>query len=417
MPISSIEEVIEDLKKGKMIILVDDEDRENEGDLTIMAEKVTPEAINFMTKYARGLVCLAITKDRADKLKLYPMVQDNTSKFSTAFTVSVDAREGTTTGISAYDRATTIKKIIDDNTKPDDLVRPGHVFPLIARDGGVLVRAGQTEGSVDLAKLAGLKPAAVICEIMNEDGTMARLPQLEEFAKKFDIKICTIADIIKYRRKTEKLIRKISVVKLPTEFGLFNLHLYESLIDEYLHIALTLGDIGAKENGKVKIQKEPVLVRVHSECLTGDIFHSLRCDCGDQLRASLKYIADKGKGVLLYIRQEGRGIGLKNKIKAYELQDKYGYDTVEANEKLGLPADLREYGIGAQILVDLGLTKIQLLTNNPKKIIAFSGYGLEVVQRVPIETPVREENYRYLMTKCEKLGHIFSMRGLNNRAE
>ncbi|MFH0887808.1 MAG: bifunctional 3,4-dihydroxy-2-butanone-4-phosphate synthase/GTP cyclohydrolase II [Planctomycetota bacterium] len=395
-----VPEALDELRNGRMIVLVDDEDRENEGDIMILAEKISPDAINFMAKYGRGLICLTLTDEKADKLNLPLMVQDNTSKFGTAFTVSIDARYGTTTGISAYDRARTILTSIKDEAKPDDFVRPGHIFPLRAKSGGVLVRAGQTEGSVDLARLAGAKPFAVICEIMNDDGAMARLPQLIEFCRQHQLKLVSIADIINYRRLNEKLIKHIINIKLPTSYGQFNLHLYRSLVDEYLHLALCMGDIS-----EGKIQKESVLVRVHSECLTGDIFHSLRCDCGEQLRKAMQMIASAGNGVILYMRQEGRGIGLENKLQAYTLQDK-GLDTVEANEELGFPSDLRDYGIGAQILVDLGIRKIKLLTNNPRKVIALNGYGLEIVERVPIDIPPTAYNKEYLKTKKEKLGHL-----------
>jgi 3,4-dihydroxy 2-butanone 4-phosphate synthase/GTP cyclohydrolase II len=380
-----------------MIILVDDEDRENEGDLAIAAEKVTPEAINFMARYGRGLVCLAMTEERCDYLRLPPMVSENTSSFQTAFTVSIEARRGVTTGISAADRATTILTAIADDTRAEDLARPGHVFPLRARTGGVLVRTGQTEGSVDLARLAGLKPAAVICEVMKDDGTMARMADLEGFSREHGIRIVTIADVIAYRLRKERLVRRAAETRLPTVYGgEFRTIVYENDVDDFLHVALVKGDVSGGG---------PVLVRVHSECLTGDVFGSLRCDCGTQLQHAMRMIDEAGSGVILYLHQEGRGIGLVNKLKAYALQDE-GRDTVEANEELGFAADLRDYGIGAQILVDLGVRKLRIMTNNPKKIIGIEGYGLEVVERVPIVMEPHSQNERYLSTKREKLGHL-----------
>jgi 3,4-dihydroxy 2-butanone 4-phosphate synthase/GTP cyclohydrolase II len=403
---ASIPEVLEDIRAGRMVILVDDESRENEGDLVMAAEKVTPEAVNFMARHGRGLICLTLTPEKCAALDLPPMAPQNSSKFGTAFTVTIDAAQGITTGISAHDRARTILTAVDDRCAPADLVRPGHVYPIRAREGGVLVRAGHTEGSVDLARLAGLKPAGVICEIMNDDGTMARLPDLLAFARRHGLKVATIAQLIEYRRRKERLIERIVAVRMPTRFGDFRLHLYKSRVDDYLHVALCKGDVGEEKDGETVVQTEPVLVRVHSECLTGDVFHSLRCECGEQLEAALGMIERAGRGVLLYIRQEGRGIGLINKLRAYRLQDE-GHDTVEANARLGLPADLREYGTGAQILYDLGVRKMRLLTNNPKKVHSIAGYGLEIVEQLPIEIPPNEHNRRYLRAKRDKLGHTF----------
>lgn len=396
MSISNIEGALEDLRQGKMIILVDDEDRENEGDLTMAAEKATPEAINFMAKHARGLICLSLDPDIVERLKLPLMVQDNRSRFQTAFTVSVEAKHGVTTGISAADRAHTILTAVADDAKPDDLVQPGHLFPLRARTGGVLRRTGQTEGSVDLARLAGLKPAGVICEMMNDDGTMARRPDLDKFAKKHGLRIVTVADIIAYRMRNESFVHKEAETVLPTPFGEFKAIAFRNELDNGEHLALVKGRIDPSKD---------ILVRVHSECLTGDVFGSYRCDCGDQLRKALEMVDQEGVGVVLYLRQEGRGIGFANKLKAYVLQDK-GFDTVEANRELGFKADLRDYGVGAQILVALGVRKMRLMTNNPKKIVGLEGYGLAVTGRVPIEVPPRPENEHYLLTKCEKLGHI-----------
>jgi 3,4-dihydroxy 2-butanone 4-phosphate synthase/GTP cyclohydrolase II len=397
MKFNTIEEAIADIQKGKMVILVDDEDRENEGDLTMAAEMVTPEAINFMAKHGRGLICLSLTPERVEYLQLPMMTTDNTSSFGTAFTISIEAKKGVTTGISAADRATTIKAAIDPKSKPGDLARPGHVFPLRARPGGVLQRAGQTEGSVDLSRLAGLYPAGVICEIMNDDGTMARVPQLTEFAKKHGLRIVTIKDLIAYRVQKESLVRRTAVTKLPTNYGgEFTAILYANDIDRMNHIALVKGDIKPDD---------AVLVRVHSECLTGDVFGSLRCDCGEQLHNAMKMIDQEGKGVILYMRQEGRGIGIEGKLKAYELQDR-GKDTVEANLALGYKADLRDYGVGAQILRDIGVRKIKLMTNNPKKIIGLEGYGLSVEERVAIEMHPHPKNIHYLKVKKNKLGHI-----------
>lgn len=395
---NSIKEAIQDMRDGRMIILVDDEDRENEGDIIVAASRCTPEIVNFMAREARGLICMPMLGERLDQLKINAMVSHNTDNHQTAFTVSVD-HNSTTTGISAYERAATIACLIDDNSEATDFRRPGHIFPLRYKEGGVLRRAGHTEGSVDLARLAGLYPAAVICEIMNEDGTMARVPELMEFAAHHGIKIATIADLIEYRRRREKLVVREAEASLPTDHGNFRAVAYESLLDQKCHLALVKGEWE---------EDEPVLVRVHSECLTGDALHSRRCDCGEQLGRALEMIEAEGKGVLLYMRQEGRGIGLVNKIKAYKLQDN-GRDTVQANIELGFPADLRDYGIGAQILVDLGIRKMRLMTNNPRKIKGLEGYELEVVERVPIELPRKPENEFYLMTKKTKLGHLLEI--------
>jgi len=400
MPVSTIDEALLDIRKGKMVILVDDEDRENEGDLCMAAEKVSPQAINFMAKYGRGLVCLSLMEEKARELNLSPMVADNTSSFQTAFTVSIEAKRGVTTGISAADRATTILTAIADGAKPEDLARPGHVFPLIAKKGGVLVRTGQTEGSVDLARLAGMKPAGVICEIMNEDGTMARMPDLEIFGKKHSLKIVTITDLIKYRLQNESLVHRAAVTNLPTIYGgEFQAIAYDSEVDCLQHLALIKGEIHPED---------AVMVRVHSECLTGDVFGSKRCDCGEQLHTAMRMVAKEGQGVIVYMHQEGRGIGLVNKMKAYALQDQ-GKDTVEANVALGFPPDLRDYGVGAQILRDLGVRKIRLMTNNPKKIVGLTGYGLEVVERIAIETKPNRRNYGYLKTKKKKMGHLLNI--------
>jgi 3,4-dihydroxy 2-butanone 4-phosphate synthase/GTP cyclohydrolase II len=396
----SVEQALEDVKAGRLIIIVDDEDRENEGDLMVAAEKVTPEIINFMTKHGRGLICLPLTHQRMGELDLPLMVSENTTRFQTAFTVSIDAIEGATTGISAYDRAKTVLTAIDPKTRPADLARPGHVFPLQAREGGVLARAGQTEASVDLTRMAGMTPAGVICEIMNEDGTMSRMPQLEEFGKVFDIPILTIADLIRYRMKHETLVRKICEADLPTKYGRFRIVDFQDIIHGDHHVALVKGDLR---------RDEITLVRAHSQCLTGDTFGSARCDCGDQLHRAMEMIEKEGRGVILYImNHEGRGIGLTNKIQAYSIQDQ-GADTVEANCRLGFKPDQRDYGIGAQILVALGINKIRLLTNNPRKFIGLSGYGLEIIGRVPLEVEPGKENLQYLKTKKEKMGHILDL--------
>ncbi|HUW46546.1 MAG TPA: bifunctional 3,4-dihydroxy-2-butanone-4-phosphate synthase/GTP cyclohydrolase II [Dehalococcoidia bacterium] len=397
--LANISEAIEDIRAGKFIIIVDDESRENEGDLAMAAEKVTPEVINFMAKYGRGLICLPITGQRLDELGIPLMVTNNTSRYSTAFTVSIEAKNKVTTGISAFDRAQTIKTVLDPNTKAGDLAQPGHIFPIRAKEGGVLVRAGHTEAIVDLAKLAGLYPAGVICEIMDEDGTMARLPQLEEMASKFALKIVTITDLIAYRIRHEKLVQRVTEAKLPTTYGEFTAVAYRSVVDAAEHVALVKGDIS---------NDEPVLVRVHSECLTGDVFGSLRCDCGAQIEMALQSIAKEDRGVFLYMRQEGRGIGFHNKLCAYALQDQ-GMDTVEANIALGFAPDLRDYGVGAQILADLGLHNIRLLTNNPKKVIGLESYGIKIVETVPLIAPSTPYNIRYLETKQKKLGHILGI--------
>jgi 3,4-dihydroxy 2-butanone 4-phosphate synthase/GTP cyclohydrolase II len=402
----TIDEAIADLKTGRMVVLVDDEQRENEGDLVLAAEKVTPEAINFMLTHARGLLCLAMSPEICDRLHLEPQTPVNTARMGTAFTVKFDARTGIGSGTSAFDRARSIQVAIDPASGPKDLVRPGHIDGLRAAAGGVLVRAGHTEGSIDLARLAGFKEAAVIIEVMAPDGDMARLPQLREFSKQHNIKMCTIEDLIKYRRQRERLIRRELVLKLPTKHGEFDLIPYTSIVDPEPHLALTYGGVGLEVNGQVPVQTEPILVRIHSQCLTGDIFDSLLCDCGSQLHQAMEQVKQAGKGVVLYMRQEGRGIGLLPKLKAYQLQQQEGLDTVEANQRLGYAPDLRQYGIGAQILVDLGVREIRLLTNNPKKVVGIDGYGLRIKERVPIQIPANESNARYLATKKHKLGHL-----------
>ena len=397
-PFARVEDAVDAIRQGRMVVVVDDEDRENEGDLTIAAEKITPDVINFMARYGRGLICLAMTPERLDELDVPLMVTQNTARFDTAFCVSIEAKARTSTGISAADRATTVLAAIDPGTQPSDLARPGHMFPLRARPGGVLVRAGQTEAAVDLARIAGLYPAGVICEIMNDDGTMARVPQLTRFTRRHGLLMITVADLIKYRMRTERLVRRVAEADLPTDHGPFRVHAYESIIDGETHIALVRGELGDGQR---------VMVRVHSRCLTGDVFHSARCDCGQQLHTAMERIALEKRGVLLYLNQEGRGIGLANKIRAYELQDQ-GLDTVEANERLGFKADQRDYGIGAQILTDLGVHSMRLLTNNPRKFVGLEGYGLSVVEQLPLEIPASDFSRRYLKTKKDKLGHKLS---------
>jgi len=399
--LSSVSEAIEDIRRGRFVLVVDDEDRENEGDLVMAAEKITPESVNFLAMYARGLICLPIVGSRLDELKIPQMVSENTSRFSTAFTVAVEAKNNVTTGISAFDRAQTIKTMVDLTATAEDIVSPGHVFPIRAREGGVLVRAGHTEAAVDLARLAGLYPAGVICEVLKEDGSMARLPELEKMAAEFDLKIITVSDLIAYRRRHEKLVSKVTEASLPTRFGEFVVMAYKSIVDAGEHVVLVKGDI---------LDKEPVLVRIHSECLTGDVFGSLRCDCGEQVAKAMQQIADAGRGVMLYMRQEGRGIGLHNKLCAYALQDR-GMDTVEANMALGFAPDLRDYGIGAQILSDLGLHKVRLLTNNPKKVIGLESYGIDIVETVPLLVAPNSYSAHYLETKQKKMGHLLGLKG------
>jgi len=398
MIFSTIEMAIEDIRNGKQIIVVDSQDRENEGDLVMASELVTPEKINFMAKEGRGLICVSLTNERATELDLEPIQNKNTSLHETNFTVSVDARENTTTGISAFDRSETVRVLIDDKSKAKELARPGHIFPIVGKEGGVLRRAGHTEASIDLSVLAGLKPSGVICEIIDDDGTMSRGEGLQKFAEKHDLKIISISDLIHFRRKRQKLVEKVEEINLPTKLGDFKLHLYEGIFDNHSHLALTKG---------YYLSSKSVLVRMHSECLTGDVFHSLRCDCGDQLDAAINAVNQNGSGIIVYLRQEGRGIGLKHKIKAYKLQEE-GLDTVEANEKLGFKPDLRDYGVGAQILKDLGATKITVLTNNPKKLVGLKGHGLEIIAREPIEIEAGESNEKYLKTKKQKLGHLLS---------
>jgi 3,4-dihydroxy 2-butanone 4-phosphate synthase/GTP cyclohydrolase II len=408
MPLSSVEETIEEIRAGRSVIIVDDEDRENEGDLAMAAEMVTPEAINRMATHARGLICVPMMAQRLEELRLPLMVEDNTARHGTAFTVSVDALNGATTGISVHDRSTTIKALLDSETKPDDLARPGHIFPLRYMPGGVLVRAGQTEAVVDLVRLAGLYPAGVICEIMDDDGTMARMPSLEEFAERHDTRIVTVADIIAYRLSHEKLVERVAEARVPTKFGEFHAVSYRSKVDKDEHVAMVAGEISPDE---------PILIRVHSECLTGDVFASTRCDCGDQMDLALEAIQREGKGIFLYMRQEGRGIGIHNKLKAYHLQDDLGLDTVDANIHLGFAPDVRHHGIGNQILADLGVKKLRLLTNNPRKIIGLESFGLELIERVPLIAPVTDENRRYLETKRDRMGHLLDASSLDEAAQ